>query len=145
MISFMYTYVCFCVSTEDLLISLVLVTPVGIVTRYSQVRPTHPHTLIKKKIKFSSYIRKFRMEQLQSHIWLTAPHMWGNICAFPHILGSPSSNMTLQLLHSEFPYIFYFTSVYTLGSDPKMKDLKATQSLHRFWVKVLDVSSLQNE
>jgi hypothetical protein len=25
-------------------------------------------TLIKNKIKFSSYIRKFRMEQLQSHI-----------------------------------------------------------------------------
>ncbi len=35
----------------------------------------------------------------------------GNNCAFPHILGSPSSYMTLQLLHSEFPYIwgkFYF-------------------------------------
>ncbi len=29
-------------------------------------------TLIKKKIKCSSYIRKFRMEQLQSYIWLTA-------------------------------------------------------------------------
>ncbi len=29
-------------------------------------------TLIIKKIKFSSYIRKFRMEQLQSHTWLTA-------------------------------------------------------------------------
>ncbi len=27
--------------------------------------------LIKKKIKFSSDIRKFRMDQLQSHIWLT--------------------------------------------------------------------------
>ncbi len=26
-------------------------------------------TLIKNKIKFSSYIRKFRMEQLQSHLW----------------------------------------------------------------------------
>jgi hypothetical protein len=26
------------------------------------------HALKKKKIKFSSYIRKFRMEQLQSHI-----------------------------------------------------------------------------
>jgi hypothetical protein len=26
------------------------------------------HALIKKKINFSSYIRKFRMEQLQSHI-----------------------------------------------------------------------------
>jgi hypothetical protein len=24
---------------------------------------------------------------------------------FPHILGSPSSYMTLQLLHCEFPYI----------------------------------------
>jgi hypothetical protein len=31
--------------------------------------------------------------------------VWGNICAFPHILGSPSSYMTLQLIHSEFPYI----------------------------------------
>jgi hypothetical protein len=29
-------------------------------------------TLIKKKIKFSSYIRKFRVEQMQSRIWLTA-------------------------------------------------------------------------
>ena len=29
-------------------------------------------TLIKKETKFSSYIRKFRMEQLQSHIRLTA-------------------------------------------------------------------------
>jgi hypothetical protein len=29
----------------------------------------------------------------------------GNIYAFPHILGSPSSFMTLQLLYSEFPYI----------------------------------------
>jgi hypothetical protein len=27
-----------------------------------------PGTPIKKKVKFSSYIRKFRMEQLQSHI-----------------------------------------------------------------------------
>jgi len=29
------------------------------------------HTLIKKKIKFFSYVRKFRMEQLRSHKWLT--------------------------------------------------------------------------
>jgi hypothetical protein len=42
---------------------------------------------------------EIRIEQLQSHIW-------GNICAFPHILGSPSSYVTLQLLHSEFPYIY---------------------------------------
>ncbi len=36
---------------------------------------------------------------------LLNPHIWGNICAFPHILVSPSSYMPLQLLHSEFPYI----------------------------------------
>jgi hypothetical protein len=63
-------------------------------------------TCTDKKVKFSSYIRKFRMEQLQSHIWLTVSHIRGNICAFRHILGSPSSFMTLQLLHFEFPYIW---------------------------------------
>jgi hypothetical protein len=63
-------------------------------------------TLIKKKTKLYSYIRKFRVEQLQSHTWLTASSLWGNISAFPHILGSPSSYMTLQLLHSKFPYIW---------------------------------------
>ncbi len=50
-------------------------------------------TLI-KKIKFSAYIRKFRMEQLQSRIRLIdyrPPQIWGSICAFPHKLGGPSS------------------------------------------------------
>ncbi len=31
-----------------------------------------PSTLIKNKIKFTTYIRKFRWDRLQSHIWLTA-------------------------------------------------------------------------
>jgi hypothetical protein len=31
--------------------------------------------------------------------------LWLNICAFPHILGSHSSAMTLQLHHSELTYI----------------------------------------
>ncbi len=46
------------------------------------------------------------MEQLQIHIWLTASSytVWWNVCAFPHILGSPSSYMTLQLLHHELPF-----------------------------------------
>jgi hypothetical protein len=35
---------------------------------------------------------------------------WLNICAFPHILGSPSSCMTLQLIPSEFPYLENFVS-----------------------------------
>jgi hypothetical protein len=34
-------------------------------------------------MKFSSYIRKFRRDR--------APHIWLNIFAFSHILGSPSS------------------------------------------------------
>ncbi len=72
------------------------------------------------------------MEQLQRHIWLTAPHIWGNICAFPHILGSPSSYMTLQLLHSEFPYyeenlIFFFISVKEV-TGPRAKGLS------RLWI-----------
>jgi hypothetical protein len=33
------------------------------------------------------------------------PHISLNICGFPHIIGSPSSYMTLQPLPSEFPYI----------------------------------------
>jgi hypothetical protein len=50
-------------------------------------------TLIKKKIKFSSYIRKFRMEKLQSHICLTA-----------------SSNMRTYLAISSYirkPFLIY--------------------------------------
>ncbi len=56
-------------------------------------------TLIKKKIKFSSYKRKFRMEQLRSHIWLTAS-------SYTRKFLRISSYLTLQLLHSEFPYIW---------------------------------------
>jgi hypothetical protein len=63
----------------------------------------------KKKIKFSSYIRKIKMEQLQCHIWLTAssymgkylrifsysiyryqdalPHIWLSNCSTPYIWG----------------------------------------------------------
>ncbi len=56
------------------------------------------------------------MEQLQSHM---TPHIWFNICAFPHLLGSPSLYMTLQLLQSEFPYIWgIFLSVYTATAIP---------------------------
>ncbi len=69
------------------------------------------YTLIKNKIKFSTYKRKFRRDRVQSHIWLTAfPYMTKYLCIFPYI-GSPSSYMTLHPIHSEFPYIsgnFFF-------------------------------------
>ncbi len=75
----------------------------------------------KKENKFSSYIRKFRRDRVQRHIWRTAsPYM--TKCAFPHILGSPSSYMTLHPIHSEFPHIwgnifffFFISAVYVHG------------------------------
>jgi hypothetical protein len=68
-----------------------------------KVKWTH-YTLL--KIKFSSYIRKFIMEQLQSHIWLTTS---AYIVKSLHI----SSYMRKPFLtcDSEFPHIwgkFYF-------------------------------------
>ncbi len=68
------------------------------------------YALIRKKMIFSSYIRKFRMKQLQSHIWLTASSYMGNICAFPHILGSPTSIS----LYFEENLIFFFISALSL-------------------------------
>ncbi len=62
--------------------------------------------LIKKKIKFSSYIRKFRVEQLQSHIWLTASSYMGKYLRISHVLRCLSLYLPLQLLQSECPYIW---------------------------------------
>ncbi len=65
---------------------------------------------------------------------------WGNICAFPHTLGSPASYMTLQLLHSEFPYymrkklIFFIISVLSVQEPQgfKAKSNPIRRSLRRF-------------
>jgi hypothetical protein len=46
------------------------------------------HTLIKKKIKFSSFIRKFRVEQLQSH-WLTASSYMGKYLRISSYIRKP--------------------------------------------------------
>ncbi len=46
-------------------------------------------TLIKKKIKFSSYIRIFRVEQLQSHIWLTASSYIGKYLPISSYIRKP--------------------------------------------------------
>ncbi len=69
----------------------------------------------KKKIKYSSYIRIFRVEQLQSHIqymrkgFLIYEEMRKYFPIYEEAVCH--TYMTLQLLHSEFPYIrgnFYF-------------------------------------
>jgi hypothetical protein len=61
-------------------------------------------TLIKKKIKFSSYKRKFRRERLQSQIWLTASSYMVKYLHVSSYIRSPFSYMTLQQIPSEFPY-----------------------------------------
>ncbi len=87
--------------------------------------------------------RKFRMDQLQSPIWLTTSSYMGTICAFPHILGGPSSYMTLQLLHSEFPYIwgkfiFFFFSV-ELTVPLACSRAACTASRHHYSIEVCGV------
>ncbi len=59
----------------------------------------------KKENKIFLIYKENKRDRVQSHMRQRTSHICGKICAFPHILGSPSSYMTLQLLHSEFPYI----------------------------------------
>ncbi len=46
-------------------------------------------TLIKKKLKFSSYVRKFRIKQLQSHKWLTVSSYMGKYLRIYAYIGKP--------------------------------------------------------
>ncbi len=70
--------------------------------------------LIKKKIKFSSYIRKVRMEQLQSHI------SWNkSVLIYEEMRKYLTIYVSSHMLHSEFPYNwgkfdFLFISVFCL-------------------------------
>jgi hypothetical protein len=81
--------------------------------------PTFPtlSTLIKKKIKFSSNIRKFikfiRGERLKSHIWLTASSNMTKYLRISSYIRKPFLilYMALQPLPSEFRLIFFFISV----------------------------------
>ncbi len=56
-------------------------------------------SLIYKEIQTGSVANSYMKMCLLIYVWL-------NICAFPHILGSPSSYMTLHPIPSEFPYIW---------------------------------------
>ncbi len=78
-------------------------------------------TLIKKKIKFSAYLRKFRMEQLQSHIWLTTFSYMGKYLQISHIIRKPflkydfaSAPLWISLYSIWWKFYFIFLSVYRL-------------------------------
>ncbi len=65
----------------------------------------------KKEIKLSLYIKKFRGIESKKVLIYSE-----NICAFPHILGIPSSYMTLHPSHLNFlkyeeNFVLYFISV----------------------------------
>jgi hypothetical protein len=77
-------------------------------------------TLIKNKIKFSSYIRKFRIEQLQGHIWLTASSCMGKYFRISSYIRKPfliydfATNCSiLNFLIYEENLILFFISVHT--------------------------------
>ncbi len=67
--------------------------------------PIHNSTLIEKTIKFSSYVRKFRWERLQSHIWGRASWytVWGNVQIICHIWEGRSS----PYIWGKFNFLFY--------------------------------------
>jgi hypothetical protein len=78
---------------------------------------------------FPICIRKFRRDRLQCHIWLTA-HIWLNICAFHHILGSPSSyciwlctRSHLNFLIYEVNFVFFVYQCVSYGSYGVCKNI----------------------
>jgi hypothetical protein len=63
-------------------------------------------TLIKKEKKVFLTYREIQMGSVSKSYMTNDLLIYGeNICAFPHILGSPSSYMTMHPIPSEFPYI----------------------------------------
>ncbi len=93
---------------------------------------------IKKKIKFFSYIRKFRMEQLQSHIWLTAS---SNMVKYLHIslytvLGSPPhiwlcNCSTLNSLYMRKIFYFLFNQCALVCNNAYKKLIYAERELFK--------------
>jgi hypothetical protein len=86
------------------------------------------------------------MDQLQCHIRGT-PQIWLNICAFPHILGSPSSYMlgncsTLNfLIYGEIlifffiSVLFYLFSIYAIFGQDTIKKVTFKQIIFAFSVE----------
>ncbi len=62
-------------------------------------------TLIKKKRKFSHILGNSEVSGAKSYMTNDLLIYGEHICAFPHILGSLCSYMTLHPIPSEFPYI----------------------------------------
>ncbi len=91
-------------------------------------------------------------------------HIWLNIYALSHLLGSPSSNMTLQPIPSEFTYIWgkilflfyqcgaqinfgdltpYLTYVFKYIRIKTVKPMSFTYIQLRYWIPKLITNILQ--
>ncbi len=109
----MFRYLCSCLS-NNVTRKLILCTCIYREVRLKQVLLIDVWTLKKKLNKISSYIRKFIREELQSHIWLTPPHIWLiNICAFPHIFllyDFATAPIWISYYVYEENFIFFFIS-----------------------------------
>jgi hypothetical protein len=84
-------------------------------------------TLMKKKIKFSSYIRKFRMEQLQSHRWLTASSYMGKYLRISSYIRKPfliydfaTAQPWISLYMRKI--LIYFLSVHTYCTTKRFRE-----------------------
>jgi hypothetical protein len=64
-------------------------------------------TLIKKKIKFPHILGNSEGSGAKSYLTNDLLIYGENICALPHILGSPSSYMTLHPIPSELNFLIY--------------------------------------
>ena len=73
--------------------------------------------------------------------WLTTSSCGENIYAFPHILGSPSSYMTLHPIPSVFPHVwgifFSFLSVHLQVAVGKLAVLQVLFNNKNFIVRML--------
>ncbi len=74
-------------------------------------------TLIKRKIKFSTHIRKFRRERLQSHLWLMASSYKTKYLRIFSYIRKPflilwlRNRSYLNFLKYEENFLFFFISV----------------------------------
>ncbi len=88
----------------------------------------------KKKIKFSSYIRKFRVEQLQSHIWGKASQYMrkcANISPYMRRLLVIYDFTTFLIYEENLIFFFITVLLYHLPKDSRRKDAEVASLVGR--------------
>ncbi len=108
------------------------------------------YTLIKNKIKFPHILGNSEWSGAKSYMTNDLLIYGENICAFPHILGSPSLYMTLHPVPSEFPYIyeenfvFFFISVPYNTKKYFFGSISYEGKINSLWWSVIASNSDQN-